>query len=65
MNKDISILIGGDFCVTKAHLNNNLFSKSIVEIFSQSDFNIVNLECPVLDNKNYSKLCISATSRLL
>jgi len=55
MNKDISILIGGDFCVTKAHLNNNLFSKSIVEIFSQSDFNIVNLECPVLDNKNYSQ----------
>ena len=50
MNKNISILIGGDFCVTKEYLNNNLFSKSIIEIFSHSDLNIVNLECPVLTN---------------
>jgi poly-gamma-glutamate synthesis protein (capsule biosynthesis protein) len=46
----IKINICGDFCVTEPFLNNNFFSEEIVSIFEEGDLNILNLECPVIDD---------------
>jgi len=51
-NKEISINICGDFYSDSSSLNENYFSDEIVELFKKSDLNIVNLECPVVNDKN-------------
>jgi len=49
----MNLLISGDFCITPDFLEKNLFDPSVVELFNQSDYNIVNLECPITqDNAN-------------
>lgn len=47
IEKAISINICGDFYSDTKSLNENYFTKEIRELFQRSDFNIVNLECPV------------------
>lgn len=48
----MKITIGGDFCITSSFLSNNLFDNEIISLFKNSDFNILNLECPVSVNNN-------------
>lgn len=52
----IKITVGGDVCVTAPYTNTDLFSPEIIELFNQSDLNIVNLECPVIENDNENKI---------
>lgn len=52
----ISVTIGGDFCVLPPHASGNLISEEAEKFFRESDLNIVNLECPVFDNENNSKI---------
>lgn len=52
----IKITIGGDFCVTVPYTNTHLFSQELKELFNQSDLNIVNLECPVIEIDNGEKI---------
>lgn len=52
----INIIIGGDLFVTPACTTKNLFSKEIVELFGNSDLNIVNMECPIIEGENYDKI---------
>lgn len=52
----IKITIGGDFCITPPYLNRNLISSSVTNLFTKSDINIVNLECPIIENGNNLKL---------
>ena len=46
----IKINICGDFCVTEPYLNNDFFSEEIISFFKDGDLNILNLECPIIDN---------------
>ena len=43
----VKLTISGDFCITPHYLPGNLFSEKVIGFFQQSDFNIVNLECPL------------------
>ena len=52
----MKITIGGDFCITPEYLSNNLFAPQISELFKNSDFNIVNLECPVTEAITSNKI---------
>ena len=53
---EIRIIIGGDFCVTPQYTSSKLFSDELIRLFNQSDFNIINLECPVIDEGNTDKI---------
>lgn len=50
------LIIGGDFFISKEHLASNLFDNKIINIFKNSDFNIVNLECPITINDSENKI---------
>jgi poly-gamma-glutamate synthesis protein (capsule biosynthesis protein) len=52
----IKITVGGDFCVTTPYTTSNLFSQEVIGLFDQSDLNIVNLECPVIEDDNKDKI---------
>jgi poly-gamma-glutamate synthesis protein (capsule biosynthesis protein) len=52
----MKLTIGGDFCITSSHLASNPFDKGIIELFEKSDFNIVNLECPVTEDDDENKI---------
>ena len=52
----VKIIIGGDFCITPQYSSENLFSEEVIRLFSQSDINIINLECPVIDEGNTDKI---------
>lgn len=43
----MKITIGGDFCVTPSFLTNKLIDDDIIELFENSDYRILNLECPI------------------
>lgn len=47
----MKINITGDFCITSEYLDKELFEEQIVNFFNDSDYNIVNLECPIVDKK--------------
>ena len=40
--------ITGDFCITAPYLLKDLFTSEVVSLFKNSDFNIINLECPII-----------------
>lgn len=50
------ITIGGDFCITPQYVTNNLISDEVISLFRNSDINIVNLECPVVNQKHFEKI---------
>ena len=52
----VKIIVGGDFCVTPQYSSENLFSEEVIRLFSQSDINIINLECPVINEGNTDKI---------
>lgn len=47
----VSLTISGDFCVTTDYVGSNLLNDTIIELFRKQDFNILNLECPVLSDE--------------
>jgi len=51
MKNCVSINICGDFFLNTLSPDENYFSEEIIEIFKNSELNIVNLECPVARNK--------------
>jgi len=52
----MNLLIGGDFCITPAFLSDNLFDSSVIKLFNESDYNIVNLECPITRDNSKNKI---------
>jgi poly-gamma-glutamate capsule biosynthesis protein CapA/YwtB (metallophosphatase superfamily) len=52
----MKITIGGDFCITPNYLTHSLFDEALLQIFKISDFNIVNLECPVTIDDQRNKI---------
>lgn len=48
--KNIKINICGDFVITDKHLPT--IDNEIIDFFSQSDINVVNLECPITESTN-------------
>ena len=50
--KKISINICGDFYSDTSSPDENYFPKEILDLFHKSDLNIVNLECPVVDDRD-------------
>ena len=61
MNKNLSLLITGDFYITPHYTNKNVFAKDVIECFKSSDFNVVNLESPVVENNDELKIKIFAS----
>lgn len=45
----MKILITGDFVINQSY-NPSMIRKDVLELFAQSDYNIVNLEAPVTDS---------------
>ena len=52
----VKLTISGDFCVTSSYVSKVLLSDEIMTLFSQSDINIVNLECPINNVNNDIKI---------
>lgn len=52
----VKVIIGGDLFVSKTYASTNIFSPEIVDLFAQSDINVINLECPVIDQDNNEKI---------
>lgn len=52
----ININIGGDFCITSSYLSNDLLNNDIIEIFEKSDFNVINLECPIIEDNAINRI---------
>ncbi|MBE0664167.1 MAG: CapA family protein [Bacteroidales bacterium] len=50
------IIIGGDFCVTPEFLSNTFFNDDIIQLFNASDFNLLNLECPIVEHDKGKKI---------
>lgn len=50
--EEITITICGDFYSDTDSPDENYFSEEILEIFNNSDLNIVNLECPIVKDKS-------------
>jgi poly-gamma-glutamate capsule biosynthesis protein CapA/YwtB (metallophosphatase superfamily) len=44
---NVTINIGGDFCILPDYLDKELLSSDIKALYKKADINIVNLECPV------------------
>jgi poly-gamma-glutamate synthesis protein (capsule biosynthesis protein) len=55
------ITIGGDFCITPEYFTKRFISEDLSIFLSQSDLNIVNLECPVLNDKEWKSKRIVKT----
>lgn len=58
----IKIIIGGDFFVSPDYLSENLFSDDLIQLFNESDINVVNLESPVISSKIKEKIAKSGPS---
>ncbi|MFW5721580.1 MAG: CapA family protein [bacterium] len=52
----MKLIIGGDFCITQNYLSKNLLDDSIKAIFDSSDYNLVNLECPITPDEPDNKI---------
>ncbi len=50
--KEITVIICGDFYSDADSPDENYFSGEILDLFNNSDLNIVNLECPVVEDKS-------------
>jgi poly-gamma-glutamate synthesis protein (capsule biosynthesis protein) len=48
--------MGGDFCITSSYLSNDLLSNNIIELFQKSDFNVINLECPIIEDNAINRI---------
>lgn len=52
----VVINISGDFCITPGYLDKDLLTTGVKEALGNADINIVNLECPVINNNNTGKI---------
>ncbi len=52
----MKVIIGGDFYISPNLTKNEFFSQDILDYFSKSDYNLVNLECPVVDDLKNHKI---------
>lgn len=52
----IKVTIGGDFCVTSSFTSADLFNEDILDLFKNSDLNVLNMECPVIDTGSNEKI---------
>ncbi len=52
----MKINIGGDFCITPDFLSKNLLGKNIIDLFQKSNFNIINLECPITADEQKERI---------
>ncbi|MEX0780775.1 MAG: CapA family protein [Balneolales bacterium] len=52
----MNILIGGDLVVTDEYQGKNLFDPSVLNLFKESDFRIINLEAPITNNIAENKI---------
>jgi hypothetical protein len=52
----VNLTISGDFCIMPSYISKNLLSSQIINLFKQSDFNIVNLECTVFNGGDENKI---------
>ena len=48
MNKEFSLLIAGDFFVTKEFITEDLISNEIVKVFNDADIRVINFEAPII-----------------
>lgn len=52
----IKVIVGGDLFVSKTYAASNIISPEIVDLFAHSEINVINLECPVIDQDNNDKI---------
>lgn len=52
----IHVIIGGDVCILPPHTDKDLIPEKTVSFFQNSDLNIVNLECPIIDAEEEDKI---------
>lgn len=52
----MKILITGDLFVSDQYFSKNIFDKSIQDLFSTSDYRIINLEAPITDDRSENKI---------
>jgi hypothetical protein len=52
----MKILIAGDLFVSDQFYNDNIIDKSVQELFSKTDYRIVNLEAPITDDRSENKI---------
>lgn len=50
------LIIAGDFCISPDSFTNNIIDPSVIELFKNSDFNVVNLECPITQKNDANKI---------
>jgi len=55
MNKT-KILFAGDFVITDEFKNNNLIDESVMQLFEEADYRIVNLEAPITPDDPSNKI---------
>ncbi len=56
VDNNLSIIIAGDFFVSKNFQGQDLIDKSMLSLFAKADYRIVNLEAPVTDVKAKNKI---------
>jgi len=59
----MKLTIGGDLNITPPFLTSDLFDHELVNLFEKSDFNIINLECPVTE-ENFRHQILKTGSHL-
>jgi poly-gamma-glutamate synthesis protein (capsule biosynthesis protein) len=52
----MKLLIAGDFFITPKHLGQDFFQKDLINIFKNSNLNIINLESPIIENNEMLKI---------
>jgi|GEM_PF-3062725 len=52
----MNILISGDFFIADEYANKELIDQSVVDLFKQADYRIINLEAPLTANESTNKI---------
>lgn len=52
----MKIIIAGDFCVSDSYQNKNLIDQSVIDLFQQADYCMVNLEAPITASMAKNKI---------
>lgn len=52
----MNILISGDFYISDAYQNKDLIDKSVIDLFDEADYRMVNLEAPITVNEPKNKI---------
>jgi poly-gamma-glutamate synthesis protein (capsule biosynthesis protein) len=52
----MNILISGDFYISDVFQNKDLFDQSVIDLFQQADYRMVNLEAPITANEPQNRI---------